>query len=125
LPFRPPFQVAVAEKKIRAGVDDLFAGQALAHLATITASGRPLVSPVWIDRDGEMILVNSAAHRVKNRNMAVGAQVALAIADPANPYRYVSVQGVMVERRQEGAHAKLDRLSQRYLGKPYPWAPAW
>lgn len=107
--------------KLPASVHDLFAGKALAHLAVITQSGRPLVSPVWIDRDGDHILVNSAEGRVKTGSMTVGARVALSIVDPQNPYRYVGVQGEVIERRTEGAEAHIDALSQRYLGKPYPW----
>lgn len=108
--------------KIPPAVDDLFSGKAIAHLATVSAKGQPLVTPVWIDREGGRILVNSTQGRVKNRNMAKGARVALAITDPANPYRYVAVQGRVVEvRGHEVADKHLDQLSQRYIGKPYPW----
>jgi PPOX class probable F420-dependent enzyme len=111
----------VAEIRIPAEARDLFTGQALAHLATITESGRPAVTPVWIDLDGNTVLVNSSKGRVKNRLMDVGARVALSITDIERPYRFVSVQGDVVARTEEGAAAQLERLSQRYLGKPYPW----
>jgi PPOX class probable F420-dependent enzyme len=108
--------------KIPPAVDDLFSGKAIAHLASVSAKGQPLVTPVWIDREGDRILVNSTQGRVKNRNMAPGAKVALSIIDPANPYRYVGVQGRVVEARgHEVADKHLDKLSQRYIGKPYPW----
>lgn len=100
---------------------DLLCGKALAHLATVSPDGVPLVIPIWIDRDGDRILVNSSRGRVKNRNMTVGARVALSIVDPENPYRYLSLQGVVEESRTAGADEQLERLSQRYLGRPYPW----
>lgn len=101
---------------IPAAAAALFTGKALAILATVGPTGQPLVTPVWIDRDGGRILVNSAKGRVKNRNMVKGAKVALCIVDPANPYRYFSAQGVVVEVTTQGADAHIDKLSQRYLG---------
>jgi len=105
-----------------ASAADFFTGKALAHLAVLTPSGFPMSSPVWIDRDGDRLLVNSEAKRVKSMSMAVGAKVAISIVDPANPFRYLGVQGVVVEKRTEGADAHIDKLSERYTGKsPYPW----
>ncbi|HUJ77240.1 MAG TPA: PPOX class F420-dependent oxidoreductase [bacterium] len=101
---------------------DLLTGKALANLATVGPTGFPLVTPVWVDREGELILVNSAQGRRKDRNVQQNAKVALAVVDPANPYRYLGVQGTVVEVRSAGADEHLDRLAQRYLGQPkYPW----
>jgi len=113
----------MADAKIPATAYDLLGGKAVAHLAVVTPSGYPNSSPVWIDREGDMILVNSEAKRVKSQNMKVGSKVALSIVDPANPFRYLGVQGVVVDRRTEGADAHIDKLSARYTGKtPYPWS---
>jgi PPOX class probable F420-dependent enzyme len=100
----------------------LFSGKALANLATVGPKGQPLVTPVWVDHEGDRILINSAKGRVKNRNMVKGAKVALSVVDPANPYRYVGVQGVVVDVTTEGADQHIDKLSQRYLGQAkYPY----
>jgi PPOX class probable F420-dependent enzyme len=108
--------------KIPASVHDLFSGKALANLATVNATGQPLVTPVWVDREGDRVLINSASTRLKNRNMRSGSRVALSILDPENPMRYVGVQGRVVEVREAGADEQLDRLAQRYIGQPkYPW----
>ncbi|HEX7926971.1 MAG TPA: pyridoxamine 5'-phosphate oxidase family protein [bacterium] len=112
----------MADAKIPASVHDLFGGKALAHLAVVTPTGFPNSSPVWIDREGDMVLVNSEAKRVKSQSMEVGSKVAISIVDPTNPFRYVGVQGVVVERRTKGAKEHIDALSARYTGKtPYPW----
>ena len=71
--------------------------QAFAYLATTMKDGSPQVTPVWFNTNGEYILVNSAKGRVKDRNMRKRPQVALAIADPKDPYRYLSVRGSVVE----------------------------
>ena len=103
-------------------VAELFIGKTFAHMATVMPDGLPQVTPVWIDRDGDFLLVVSYKGRVKDRNIRKNPKVGLEISDPEQPYRYVSVQGEVVGFREEGAEAQLDKLSLRYLGKPkYPW----
>src|SRR6266436_6060720 len=48
---------------------DLFEKKAFANLATVNADGTPQVTPVWVDYDGDYVLVNSARGRRKDRNM--------------------------------------------------------
>ena len=50
--------------------------------------------------------------------------MALPILDPDNPCRYLEVRGRVVERTEAGAEASIDALSQRCVGKPYPWRNA-
>ena len=95
---------------------------ALAHLATTMKDGRPQVTPIWFSFDGERILLNSAAGRVKDRNMRDRPQVALSITDPDNDYRYVQIMGTITEITEQGGDAHIDTLAKKYLGKErYPW----
>ncbi|MCA2000382.1 MAG: PPOX class F420-dependent oxidoreductase [Chloroflexi bacterium] len=103
---------------------DLLADEkkAFVYLATSMADGTPQVTPVWFNTDGEYILINSAAGRVKDKNMRSRPTVALCIADPSDPYRYLQVQGRVVEITTEGADAHIDALAFKYLGKEkYPY----
>jgi PPOX class probable F420-dependent enzyme len=100
---------------------DLFEKPAFAHLATLMENGSPQVTPVWVDYDGTHVRVNSAKGRVKDKNMRRDPRVALSIPDPANPYRYLEVRGRVVGISEEGADAHIDKLAQKYLGKPYPF----
>ena len=101
---------------------DLFTKQAFAHLGTLMADGSPQVTPVWCDYDGTHIRINSAKGRVKDKNMRRNKKVALSIMDPDNAYRYLGVQGVIVEITEEGADAHIDSLAKKYLGKEkYPF----
>lgn len=93
--------------------------RAFAFLATILASGAPQVTPIWFSYQEGYILINSAQGRVKDRNMRERPEVALAIADPRNPYRYIQIGGRVVEITEEGAEAHIHALSQKYRGKPY------
>jgi PPOX class probable F420-dependent enzyme len=101
---------------------DLFNKKAFASLATVNPDGSPQVTPVWVDFDGTNILVNTARGRKKDRNLQGNAHVALVIADPENPYRYLGVQGRVVELTEEGADAHIDKMAMKYMGKEkYPF----
>ena len=95
---------------------------AFANVATLNADGSPQVTPVWIDFDGTHVLVNTAKGRVKAKNFAREPRVAISIADPANPYRYLGIQGRVVEMTEAGGDAHIDKMAKKYLNKEsYPF----
>jgi anthraniloyl-CoA monooxygenase len=103
---------------------ELFNKRSLGHLAMLMVDGTPHVTPVWVDYDGQHVIVNSAKGRLKDIAMSKRPQVAIEIGDPDNPNRYVLVRGVVVEISEEGADAHLDKLAQRYLSRevyPVSW----
>lgn len=103
---------------------DLFEKKAFAHLATLMPDGTPQVSPVWVDYDGQYILINSARGRAKDRNMEERPTVAMDITDPDNSYRYLGIRGKVVEITEEGGYEHICKLSQKYRGNPnYPRNP--
>jgi hypothetical protein len=59
--------------------------KAYLYLATVMKDGAPQVTPVWFNTDGEYILINSAAGRIKDKNMRARPNIAICITDPANP----------------------------------------
>jgi len=101
---------------------DLLTKPAFANLATLNPDGSPQVTPVWVDFDGSHVIVNTARGRVKAKNLAREPRVALSIADPANPYRYLGIQGRVVEMTEKGGDAHIDKMAKKYLGKDtYPF----
>jgi PPOX class probable F420-dependent enzyme len=97
--------------------------KAFANLATLMPDGTPQVTPVWCDYNDGLVRVNTAKGRVKARNLKKGAPVALAIADPDNPYRYVQIRGRVRLVTEDGAAAHIDSLAKKYLGQDkYPYA---
>lgn len=101
---------------------DLFKKKSFAHFATIMADGSPQITPVWIDYDGEFILVNSKVGRTKNNNVAERPAVAIEISDPENPYRYLMVRGTVVAIENQTDSTHIDSLAYRYVGaEKYPW----
>lgn len=95
--------------------------KAFATIATVMKDGSPQVTPVWFDMDGGKIRINTATGRVKSRTMKEGSKVALAIMDPANPYRYIQIRGKVTKATQTGADPHIDKLSHKYMGKDYPF----
>ena len=93
----------------------------LCYVATSMADGSPQVTQTWVDTDGKHVLINSVQGHVKVKNRARDPRVAVAISDPRTPSRYVQVRGRVVDITTEGAVAHIERLAQRYLGRPYPW----
>jgi PPOX class probable F420-dependent enzyme len=92
------------------------------HYTTINADGSPQTSPVWVAVDGDDLIVNSAAGRVKDKNVRRDPRVALSAVDPANPYHALMVRGRVVDISTEGADAQIDALAKKYLGQDkYPF----
>lgn len=94
----------------------LIDAKSFAHVATINKDGSPQVSPVWIERDGDTVIVNSEQKRLKVRNLKRNPAVALSIQDPENPYSYVEIRGKVVEITPEGGFEGIDRLGKKYMG---------
>lgn len=101
---------------------DILRSTQMAHLATIGPDGRPQSTPVWFDFDGTHVIVNSAQGRAKDRHMRANPHVALSILDPENAYRYLEVQGRVVDISTKDGDAVIDALAKRYLGADtYPF----
>ncbi|MFC4449410.1 PPOX class F420-dependent oxidoreductase [Halorussus aquaticus] len=100
---------------------DLFERETFASFATLMGDGTPQVTPVWIDRDEDHLLVNTARGRQKVRNVERDPKVGLCVMDPDDPYRYVSVRGEVVEVTEDGAVEHIDELARRYMDvEEYP-----
>lgn len=102
--------------------DRILRSKSFAFLA-LNQGDRPQVSPVWVDVDERnRVTINTAEGRVKADLLKVGTPVALAAADPEDPYKYVQVRGRVVERTHEGADEHIDHLAKKYMGvDSYPF----
>ncbi len=100
----------------------LLEGRHLAHVGTVNADGSPQVTPVWVDHDGDTVLINTATGRVKHRNLSRDPRVSISIVDAEDPYQPLTIKGRVVELSEQGADAHIDELSKRYLDRdPYPF----
>jgi PPOX class probable F420-dependent enzyme len=83
--------------------------------------GSPQVTVVWVDLDGDRILVNTAEGRVKPRNVRRDPRVAISISGPGG-YPSASIRGKVVEVTSDGADAHIDKLANKYMGQDtYPF----
>lgn len=94
----------------------LFSGKNFAFIATLMKDGSPQLSPVWIDVDGNDILVNTAEGRVKHKNVTRDPRVAISVFDSANPYIMVTVRGRVIAQEKTGAENHIDLMAKKYLG---------
>ena len=91
------------------------------YLATSMADGSPQVTQVWVDTDGDHVLINSVRTHVKTGNIERDPRVALAVSHPDDPSSYFQVRGRVLEITTEGAAEHIDVLSKKYTGQPYAW----
>jgi PPOX class probable F420-dependent enzyme len=91
-------------------------GKNFAYLATLLPDGSPHVTPMWIDREEDMILMNTAKGRVKLANIARDPRVAITVVDSNNPYDRIIILGHVVNETEQGAEAHIDKLAKKYTG---------
>ena len=92
-------------------------------LATLKADGSPQVTPVWVDWDGEYVVVNTLVARAKPGQVDRDPRVEIVVVSGENPYQHVRVSG-KAEVTREGAEEHIDKLAQKYLGQEtYPRQP--
>src|SRR5213594_4497952 len=101
----------LSEKAVR-----LIDGRNFANLAFVISDGSPHVSPVWVDRDGDLILVNTAEGRAKAKYLRTNHRVALSIFNQQNPYEKVVIRGRVLDMTNKGAEEHSNKLSVKYLG---------
>jgi PPOX class probable F420-dependent enzyme len=102
-------------------VRDLLEGANYAHLATVMPDGAPHTVPVWIGLEGERIVFLTDPASRKARNIAGDPRVALSVTAHDRPTAMAHVRGRVVEVVEgDAAWTIIDRLSDQYLGRPYP-----
>ena len=101
-------------------VTELASGNNFAALTTLMPDGHPQTQVMWVDADGEHLLINTEVHRQKFRNVERDPRVTLTIWDKDDPYSFVEVRGEVVGK-VKGAEARehIDELSHKYHGRPY------
>jgi PPOX class probable F420-dependent enzyme len=90
----------------------------IAAFTTLRPDGTPHTTPVWIGRDGDELLVNTASGRVKARNVERDPRVAVCLVDPLDPLNVVALEGTVVDVTTQGADELIDALSLKYTGNP-------
>lgn len=101
---------------------DLLELPLLAVLATRTADGGVLLSPVWHEWRGGGFNVSTGADDVKVRHIRRDARISIVVCEPVPPYRGIEVRA----RARVASTADTEvmrRIAARYLGEAD--AEAW
>ena len=94
---------------------ELFLQPNYAAATTLRSDGSPHTTLVWVDWDGEHVVLNTNEDRLKPKHLRNDPRVNVTVIDRDDPYRWISVTGT-AELTHEGAEAHIDRLAKKYRG---------
>ena len=96
---------------------ELAKGPNLCVVSTLLPSGLILTQPLWVDSDGEYILLNTEIHRLKFKNLEVDPRVTVTILVKEDPFLWSEVRGRVVEVvRGSQARDHINALTKKYIG---------
>jgi PPOX class probable F420-dependent enzyme len=87
-------------------------------LATVQPDGSPQLSPVWVKRDGDDVLISTTVDRRKALNLGRDPRVSVLVQPFDAPYSYAEIRGTAT-LSTEGGQELIDELSLKFTGKPY------
>ncbi|MCT2592795.1 PPOX class F420-dependent oxidoreductase [Streptomyces sp. N2-109] len=93
-------------------------GRVFITLATLQPDGSPQVSPVWVKRDGDELLVSTTTDRRKVLNLRRDPRVTVVVQPADEPYTYAEIRGTAT-MTTEGGPELIDELARKYEGKSY------
>ena len=110
-------------KPLPEGAKRILDGLNFAHIATLMPNGSPQVSPVWVYRHGDHVMISTGVDRQKTRNLERDPRVAISIAPVDQPFPPLQIRGRVVEIiRGEAAVDGFVEVSKKY-GNPNPQRP--
>lgn len=88
----------------------------VACVATIMPDGSPQVAPVWIDREGDLLIINSTETARRVKNLKRNPRIALCVFDLKDTHSKIVVRGVVREITKDSAEEHVDKLEMKYRG---------
>jgi PPOX class probable F420-dependent enzyme len=93
----------------------------VAAVAALREDGTPHQTVVWVDWDGEHVVLNLNNFRTKLDYLRRDPRVSVLVLDRNDPFRWLAVEGRVVEITPDGAYEHIVRQAGVYLGKDeYP-----
>ncbi len=84
---------------------------------TLMPDGQPQAQLMWIDTDGEHLLVNTEPQRQRARNIRRDPRITVLIHSSDDPWDWAEVRGKVVEVVDgQDARDHADALSRKYVG---------
>ena len=91
-----------------------------AVISTVRPDGQPVSVATWYLMDGDRILVNMDGGRKRIDYLRADPRVSLTVLGADNWYTHVSLQGRVVEWRDDEDLSDIDRLARQYGRDEYP-----
>ncbi len=85
-------------------------------LTTMMPDGQPQMSVVWVDFDGEYVMINTTLERQKGKNMQANPKVNVLVIDPNNVARFTEIRGEVVEISKRLAIDHANKQTRAYSG---------
>lgn len=106
--------LSLADPQVRAFLTE---GTRTGKLSYTTASGQPLVAPVWFLLEGDEVVFNTGKHTAKARALARDPRTAICVDLEQPPYAFIQVQGV-AELSEDPAELvrTATEIGARYMG---------
>lgn len=105
--------------QVPAELVDLLTGSTLAHITVITPRGALATHIMWVDYKDGRVLTSSRVGSAKGKALRADPRISVSVVDGANPWRWVSISGRVVEIRPDTNLVFIDELSRRYTGRDY------
>ena len=89
-----------------------------AKLATVRKDGRPPVTPVWFELDGDTLVFTTWHTSIKAVNIRRDGRVCLCVDDEKPPFSYIQIEGTAVmSANSEALKYWSTRIAGRYMGE--------
>ena len=97
-------------------------GPNFAAFTTLFKDGSPQTHIMWVDTDGDNLLINTEIHRAKYINTTGDKRVNVMIWKHDDTFKFVEIRGKVIgEIKGEEAFENINKLSHKYWDKPYPF----
>lgn len=102
-------------------VKTLLLDKAYGHVVTSNSDGKPQVTMVWMDVEGDEVLFNTAEGRRKAQNLRQEPRIIVSVQSRSDPQAYAVFHG-KARVTETGADEHIDKLAKRFLGADkYPF----
>lgn len=89
----------------------------VAVVAALRPDGTAHQTVVWVDWDGEHVLLNLNTERAKLEYLRRDPRVSVLVLDRDDPFRWIGIEGRVTEVTPEGAYEHIVRQAGVYLGR--------
>lgn len=103
-------------------VRKLLQGKNFANVATLRKDGSIHGVVVWVDVEGDSVVLNTGQGRFWERNVARDPRVTMTVPDQENPYEFAEIRGRVTEVTTDGADDHINAMAKKYIGQDeYPF----